>query len=396
MEEKGVLVDSGYLRVDRKRALRKLANFQLPESGWFLLAWVRAGVAAGAKEIRVRTLADGIEVKFSGKVFTQSELLDPYQALFAEGEEAPARSRFLAVGILSALRLKPRKITVASGKGYRRHVLTARALEDDSVSRLRDEGTETVIRALWTRATAPGRAWKHLLHISKRCAMTPVPFFLSGKKAASAMRDAPPEALVFRADEMRGVLSAPGGAATSSLLRLYHHGVWVCDKRVRLNGPQVIGIVDSEKFALNASHSGVAENRAFGKMKEVLAAEVQRLIIATADRLRRHGAQTTPGALSNNMTVAWLREAARNSLSRYSVDSRRPAGAALWRAPLLCDTRGRVLSLLDLQRQRGALGFVPHTKSKSSRAPGNFRVAWVDAEGQRLVRRLFMGTTRAV
>ena len=94
-------VESGSFRVDRKRALEKLMRFQMPDVQLFLLPWIRAAAASGAKHLWISHEDGGLEIRFDGRPWTAEELKDPYRSLFVEEAEVArfARNRELAIGI---------------------------------------------------------------------------------------------------------------------------------------------------------------------------------------------------------------------------------------------------------------------------------------------------------
>lgn len=72
--EGGVYVDSASFTLDSLRARQKLAQYQLPEAGLWLVKLVQAAVAAGAPEIRIAFGRSQVKVNFACEVEAESLL----------------------------------------------------------------------------------------------------------------------------------------------------------------------------------------------------------------------------------------------------------------------------------------------------------------------------------
>lgn len=144
------LVSSGGFRLDRARALEKLQERQFERSEDFAIAWLRAAVASRATRLDISVSARSFRMRFDGDAFGHAELTDPLHALLDGGE---ARVRELGFGLLGALRLGPREVVLASGRGGSRSRLSV-TLGGSKRTR-GDSSEDTVIEARWWATSGP-------------------------------------------------------------------------------------------------------------------------------------------------------------------------------------------------------------------------------------------------
>jgi len=318
MADTGVLVNSGTFRVDRKRALEKLKDFQLPDPEKFLLLWVRCAVESGAKGITLENIssAHAVEMKFDGRVFTAEELKDPFVCLFEEGTPENARNRNLAIGIMSVLRLNPKCITVTSGTGSNRMRLRVESLEETSIEKRSGGFRETILRVEW-----PMVGWRRggdlLQHVRIQDHMLPIPIKFYGlsvqegveiklwqdEQSGQAKGKTGPSTPVKGA---RIKLEVPGNLAyPKSVLRLHSQGVFVELVEVDLPLVRVDGWINDDGFALNLARSGVVRDIRFNKAMELAASKAGRLLL---EKIRAQaGAITEVGRLIRDTLLfrAW-------------------------------------------------------------------------------------------
>lgn len=402
-----VLVETGGFRVDRTRALEKLRDYQLPDAELFLLPWVRCAAALGASALRVDSDPDGIALRCDGIPFPRAAAEDPYAALFDEASPGTEPAAHFAVGLLGALRLKPRSITLASGKGPDRFRLTARSLEEDSVEPDESPGGDTVLRVNWQKPTLlgtdlaqavglRGSADARILEkLRAGCGMLKIPLTVNGEPSPALPEAATTPWIECARDGARAVLiSAP----SDDRKRVYFYKRGVRAGFVEHDLPlAMVAHVDDDAFRLNASHSGVLEDE-----RRALALRLAKdhtgslLARACEEQSRRasHAARTflsvyglgrrrlpdwvrlfgraagkvsevgkeALGELEREAKVAsWLRRTAASHLTDYEADRSHPALKALWETPLFLSVLGRPLSLLDLRRQLERIGWVPYS-----------------------------------
>ena len=413
MSENIIHVESGAFRVDRRRALDKLMRFQLPQAEMFMLPWVRSAVAGGATYVRLGAVDGTFEMRFDGRPFGREELTDPYSCLFDRYKPENRRNRELAIGLLSVMRLKPLFVSIASGAPGSRTRLRAESIESDRVDPAGDPETDTVIRvapsaaavALWS----PDRAeW-----IERLCRVCPIPVWLSGEEAVREIKPASPPGLYFDENGLRGWLTAPAELGPVSTLDAYTLGVFVSPTQLTLPRVQVDGYLNDDEFTLSASQSAVARNARFKRAADILAVKADLLLdrllaehgarmkmagrqVLNADlayywrnRLERGATAEKPSPLEGAResvkgafqllagadlkrrhdiiaelywtarVTNWLRDAAGRLLGSHESDAKDPRLAALWSTPLQIGLDGEPLSLLDLERQRQRLGYIP-------------------------------------
>lgn len=114
------LVSSGGFRVDRLRALEVLGRCRLGDPRDFLVPWLRLAEALEATRAELRSLWRGLELRFDGDPILAECLEDPYECLFGRRDRLPE----LVAGLLGALRLEPRRVSIRSGERARSVRLT--------------------------------------------------------------------------------------------------------------------------------------------------------------------------------------------------------------------------------------------------------------------------------
>ena len=414
--EKAVLVDSGSFRVDRKRALDKLMNFQLPDARMYPLAWVQAAVAGGATDISIRT-EEAFVMGFDGQPFTPEELKEPYASLFQRGSgDRQARNRNLAIGLLSVLRLTPRLVTVTSTSGGVRHVLRVRTVtEDEFVSEPAPGDPDgTVIRVERPRPLIPrflgGPGMDEAAYLRDRCrhCSTPIRMDAEPLQAEAGIE----EAVSFDEDGVSGTLRLASWPA--SRIDLVTHGVTVCTEAPVLPLVQVEGFVRDDRFRKNISQMSVVKDERYRKALSAAASHSRALLLRALEETRalasavgaaiagdsycrrRWIPQESPALLGQALglfqksegilkkaeavirmsyTVEALRQACLRNLPELAK-AERGAFAELWRAPLLFDVSGKPLSLAALDEQRRVLGHVPYSARWSPSPVRNGLAAW--------------------
>ncbi|WP_437733700.1 hypothetical protein [Sorangium sp. So ce1335] len=113
------VVSRGAIRVDARRAVRKLREHLLVDLDLYLLELVRAAAAGGATRIDIRHDADDVALTFDGEPLDAAvltRLLD--HVLNAAPDAASRRLRLLALGVNAALGLRPARVDlITTGRG---------------------------------------------------------------------------------------------------------------------------------------------------------------------------------------------------------------------------------------------------------------------------------------
>ncbi len=441
----GRLVGSGAFKVDRRRALDKLVKFQLPDPHDAALAFARCAVASGTKSIQVTTSAmrDGrsaFRMRFGGKPILPEFLDDPYASLLGEWSDGNVRERHLAIGLLSALRLRPWRIIVetdlsAGGRGR----LSIDTVERDSLARVGGSGEKAFTEVLLE--DVPDRA-RLAQALRGGCAACPVPIVVDGEELPRLLVSDDRLSEGFQEGALRAVLRVPEGPGPGRGLQAAAWGMQA--GRLDLDwSPAVEGWVNDDRFVLNASQNEVARNERCAQTAGKAAALADRLLdkviglqpqmAAELSRVARdkdlarqwssflergepaswglwEGIRDTvrlvaigrgwrserdaPALREAARSTRWLRAACAQRLGKLDKDFRAPDASlrALWEAPLLIDTAGRPLSLGDLEKQRVRLGHVPVSEHAAPSREYDFRVAWIASEADRtFLQRFFAG-----
>ena len=428
----GALVESGSFRVDRERALEKLRRFQLPDAAMYLLPWVRCAVAGDAKEVAISRVPDGLRMRFGGRPLEARELKDPYKFLFEGGLDG-ARYRHLAVGLLSAFRLSPERITVESGAGEEGFLLTLDSPHHESMAPRPGPDEDTVITVRW-----PATFWKHpsrdrpLDYLGGYCDASRCAVRVEGSTVEPEEVPEPGFSLRFDDEGVSGWLEVPREPTPVSKLEVFSWGVRVGPLQLKLPVPQVIGWVSDDGLGLNASQTGVVNDGRLEHAKGVLARQAERLMAemldgfrtdfaeigrllymdpslrghwiravelcearekrsAWGERLseffvhlrfgnsRRHQEQAALVARCARLAV-WLRDAAGEMHSRPR-EAKSPAQVALWKAPLYLNVVGGPLSLRDIAAAKGREGgIIYYVRWPSGKSPDTTLWRFADRE----------------
>lgn len=398
--ESAVLVETGAFRIDRSKALEKLRDFQLERAEDFLLPWIRCAVVSGAERIEIRTLPDGLELSFGGRPFRPADLEDPYAALFEEAGPETARMKHFAAGLLGALRVKPERVTLASGRYPDRVLLDVESVEDEDVRPDPTPCSETVVTVLWggTRFWGLSR-WANsdlasacLDRVRESCGLLDVPLYVDGERVPVFPESQGIPWVECRGETSRGyAFAAPRGGEPR--VYLYKHGVlagWYAQDLPLI----MTAHVNDDGFRLTASHSSVLRDERYRRAVRLVKSNARVLLRrACEEQTKRarewardfmsvHGLGDRPpgwllgvrfllGRLGKSKredfdradreaTVSgWLRREAAGKLAAYETDAGQSALKALWRTPLYVSVTGKPLSLYDLLQQYKRIGRVP-------------------------------------
>ncbi|MBI5596561.1 MAG: hypothetical protein HY928_10775 [Elusimicrobia bacterium] len=444
-EEGAELVERGSFRIDRRRALEKLSQYQLGNRAHFLLPWVRLAALSGASEVGLKRFELGLLLEFDGRPLEAGVLKNPYMALLEEGLEDEARGRCLAYGLLGALRAGAVSVVAESGSGAKRLRLCVSDLtKEDSVPDDSDEG-RTMIWVHWNDAgQVEARCGAAFAALSERCALLKTALRMDGVLHAS--RPAPADAPFLRLDEttapealrprlgtgrVRGFIKPLHGTRDSDGY-LYSHGVLAEAIRFPATLAPVEVHLESDDFRLNAGLSGVvrdgssepalhlmdlspqslvahlcAQRKALPKPLHPLRPDspgqtaqetmtVLRMNLAGKGgplrRLQRWSAK--PGVsgprarewMSEGLVLAWLRGVASRALRDPEEDKGRLAGP-LWDTPLYISTQGKPLTPRAIRKQAGARGRLVATL-RCEEAPEGTDWPWVDSPEDPCLKRI--------
>lgn len=288
------LVSQGSLRIDRDRALEKLARFQTADPGLFVREWLRCAVASGATRIELDRTFFGLELRFDGKPLDREQLQDPYGCLFdSPGPGADGRARSFASGLLSALQLGPTDLVVSSGRGADRCALRIGASAGTGAPDPAP-GTQTVVRVSWRRLVGPD-VGEFIERAGASFGLSTARLVVDGTAARARGRK------TFSDDRgrIRGAFDAPRPEPGPSHVSLYKHGVLVGTTEWEFAGVVADAELRCDAFTLDASRAAVVRDRKFHEALEALAGAV-----AGASRRAARASQGRSDGPAGN---AWLR-----------------------------------------------------------------------------------------
>ena len=276
-EDEGELVERGTFSVDMAVAAEKLAEYQLPDAGDFLLPWLRAAVASGAKRVSAGVVDGALTFQFDGDAPDPAVLGDLTAGLLTGAGDAAAKH--LAYGALALQRLKPDAVHAAR--------------EDDL----------TVLRVRWARSSPAAGALRRL---RAAYGMTDVVLTIDGEPVPDPARAKEP-VKAWRGTRTRVVILEDGFAGQGRV-RLFVLGALVETLSMNLGG-SFTAYAANNRFALSLSQSGVIRDARFEKFERRLTRMRRRLAqhepsgaarlrsFATAAALTAGGAVVTGTAL---------------------------------------------------------------------------------------------------
>ena len=290
------VVGTGGFKLDRRRAMEKLAKFQLEDPHRYVLELVSAAVCAGSSEIVIRNDADDLELTWDGDHPTDAELDELFDHIFYRGTEPRRRMlQHLAQGLYGALGLKPKWVRV------QRPGLSLDFTDPMDVQRARNDREAGVFIHVRERFS-----WKVFLEavrpfddayeaklLRERASLAPIPILVNGADITTAPIEAPVDRPVRAPDGGRLWMAAPEEALDPRLgegLLLLQDGVTVQTLAMSAGPLRLAGWVDVPALQLNASRSAVVADEAWkalqGRLVEVMAALVaEQLSLDAADEV---------------------------------------------------------------------------------------------------------------
>ncbi len=235
-DEEGELVERGTFSVDMAVAAEKLAEYQLPDAKDFLVPWLRAAVASGAKRVSAGVVDGALTFQFDGDPPDPAVLGDLTSGLLVGSRDAAARH--LAYGALALHRLEP-----------------------DSIHAER-EGDVTVLRVRWARGGPEATA---LNRLRDAYGMTDVVLTIDGAPVPDPAR-AKELVKAWRGTRTRVVILEDGLTLRSGRVRIYVQGALVETITMDLGG-NFTAYATTNRFALSLSQSGVVKDARYEKFR---------------------------------------------------------------------------------------------------------------------------------
>ncbi|MEL6341610.1 MAG: hypothetical protein AAFV53_00660 [Myxococcota bacterium] len=262
LEDAQVLGQGGF-KLDRRRAMEKLARFQLEDPHRYVLELVAAAVCAGTAEIIVRNDSDDLELTWDGDHPTEKELDDLFDHIFYRGDDRRQRMlQHLAQGLYGALGLSPRWIHLV------RPGLWMDFTDPLEVSRKPDDRTEGVFihvreRFSWkvvVEAIRPFDVAYETKLLQQRAQLAPVPIIVNGSLINDEDPGPPPDRPWLAVEGGKLWLSHGDPRAQEGVF-LIQDGVIVQPFSLDNDLPvKLCGWVDQPSLRLNASRSAVIED----------------------------------------------------------------------------------------------------------------------------------------
>jgi hypothetical protein len=417
VKKTGVLIDAGRLRVDRQRALNKLMRFQLPNARMYPLPWIRAAVLCGATGIDITSTPAGFEMSWDGRAFDPADLKDPYHHLFEDTEGAALRVRELAIGILAAMRLKPKHVSFTFRWGNREYVLRIDSLTSENLvvkNPLKKIPAGNPRSSIWVGLIGGHR--QELAFLKKFAAHCPIPIRYRGKSLISSLGKSPAVLKQpFKAPGLNGELRIDRqslGACSIDLVRL---GVIVETQELRLPGIQASGYVACNSLRTSLSQSGVIYDDNYHAAIAALGQASVALLAAATKESHQLATKAMRAIKNRGLHSRWIpwaavgfseslqrvldsagppKNASEQSIERMSVltallrqacimhrqDMIRNQGVAakaLWNAIVIYDSKGTPLTLRQLEIQERWLHQIPYVQGHHPVAVDTLIAAWI-------------------
>ncbi|MEM9457216.1 MAG: hypothetical protein AAGF11_23765 [Myxococcota bacterium] len=146
LEAVGTVESVGEFTLDRGKARDKMRRFQLADPRSYVLELVQAASLKGARRIRFDIDSRDMKMGFDGRPFTADDFDDIYGAAFTRRLDRDVLARKqLALGVNSAMALRPTRITVESGDGEQGARLTLEPEQEDSFEAVKSAVCGTTI-----------------------------------------------------------------------------------------------------------------------------------------------------------------------------------------------------------------------------------------------------------
>lgn len=351
--------EEGFFTIDPVFARKKMSQFQLPHPGFFVLHLIQAAVLKDATSIEISSGRD-IRVTHDGRPFTVKELELLWSALFTPSEDPDSQAlRHLAVGLNTALGLKPDEIRVLSTDGHRQAVLkvapdaTDELTESKSATELKPAAgpesptawTEIEVRRFTSRKL-PGGPRKIGDLVRDRAVYAPAAVIVDGERVSRGRRAAGCWGLVQLEGPVKGFCGFAPALGQRAELHLVQNGVRICTHELEAAGPGFLSIMDTADLKVDLSLSEVVRGPAY----DALLAKV-RMAEPAAERQLCADLQGDLLAEGLAQQRRWAERLLKDRLARFTtVQTLQPDGAAryLADAPLWPAIDGTRISLSTL------------------------------------------------
>ena len=266
----------GTFKLDRRRAMEKLARFQLEDPHRYVLELVAAAVRSGATAIHARNDSDDFEIGWDGKAPSAEHLDFLFDHIFSGEDRDTTRSlQHLAQGVFGALGLHPRWVHIE--RPGARYDLTD-PLEPKRTGSERTEGVFVHVRERFgwdviRELMNPLHAAQETQLLQRDAWTSPVPVVVNG---TNITREFPP--LTLTDDDRAHVV-------------MVRDGIVVQRESLPLGDLRLTGAIRCDALDLNASRSKVVRNKTFDKlMEQLIRTAVKRVMAYELDAAARRQA----------------------------------------------------------------------------------------------------------
>jgi hypothetical protein len=298
----GVVVGEGGFSLDRRRAMDKLAHYQLEDPFRYVVELVAAAVRAGAERIDIREDADDFVITWEGGLHPTREELDAlFDHLFRDLDEDRVRMlQHLAQGVHGALGIDPDWVKLER-PGLTLDLtdpLEVGEAPNDRAAGVRVHVRERLTWKVISEALRPFRAGYETQLLRADAHLCPVPLTINGRPVPRAVEGAPEGAPRRSFDGGQLWLAEVGPGQAPPKLQVVRDGVVVERRAFRLADLYFGGWIAADGIRLDAARAHVVEDERWAALRRrVLAQGVA--LVADGCRVR---AELSPG---EPLPAAW-------------------------------------------------------------------------------------------
>jgi hypothetical protein len=388
----GEVQSEGEFTLDRAKARDKLRRFQLADPRAYVLELVQAASLKGATWVTFTVDSRDMVMELDGRPFTLADFDDIYGAALTRRLDPDVLARRqLAIGLGSAMALRPRVVTVESGDGTRGARLVLRPEREDELAPIETArvGTRIHVRERFAMSTfaaffknlAGTLAEEQLLRA--RCGYASFGIGLEGARLDRGLSlDDEPMLDVMEAtgEHTRALCGLREDGAGPARMRIIKDGVWIADHE--LPSPQfppgLRVVVQDHAVRKDVSQSDIVRDGAYEAMLAVVRRGSWRAVAALAERVL--GGAVWSWAIP---VLVWqLDEVSRVDELVREVDEPTGIVRALRRLPLWRTTAGESLCLDAVLREAAGGGSIGYTRKRGLEGlalPGRSFVVYLPA-----------------
>jgi hypothetical protein len=275
--------------VARQRAIRKMREFALADPHFYVLELIQAAVANKATHVDLRCEKKSFGMSYIGGGFTQQELSQLFDFLFASKEDfAHGDIRQLALGINALMIMEPSRIVIESGDGT---MGGTTRIEINSSENTVDVGTpEKALRGTFVRAEDLSRSKlrgkstlmttdygpAECMAIENRCLAAPVPILVNDHPVFGYSSVRTPSifgyrnVVTFDEGDLYGTIGI-AQQAHNQMFKLLTWGAWIQSLEHDLIsgdqfGANLGGVVAYDRLNKTADHSGIVKDERLAEM----------------------------------------------------------------------------------------------------------------------------------